>query len=167
MLIRGNWILYVLLGWEPFRIAGRLYGASIDNQRIDVFFCVSLNKLLNQQSFRRWFETPWRPCDTVMIVIQLAVHILCIHDGVIKWKHFPRYWRLVREIHRSPLNSPHKGRWPGALMFSLIWAWINGWVNNGEAGDLRRHRGHYDVILMMCISDIPANSYCFIVCLLE
>ena len=27
----------------------------------------------------------------------------------------------------------------------LIWAWINGRVNNGEAGDLRRHRAHYDV----------------------
>ena len=34
-------------------------------------------------------------------------------------------------------------------MFSLICAWINGWVNNGEAGDLRRHRIHYDVIVMV------------------
>ena len=32
-------------------------------------------------------------------------------------------------------------------MFSLICAWINGWVNKGEAGDLRRHRAHYDVTL--------------------
>ena len=31
---------------------------------------------------------------------------------------------------------------------SLICARINGWVNNGEAGDLRRHRAHYDVIVM-------------------
>ena len=35
-----------------------------------------------------------------------------------------------------------------ALMFSLIYAWVNGWVNNGDAGDLRRHRAHYDVIVM-------------------
>ena len=35
-----------------------------------------------------------------------------------------------------------------ALMFSLICAWINGWVNNREAGDLRRHCAHYDVIVM-------------------
>ena len=27
--------------------------------------------------------------------------------------------------------------------------WINGWVNNREAGDLRRHRGHYDVNVMI------------------
>ena len=47
-----------------------------------------------------------------------------------------------------PVKSPHKGQWRGDLMFSLICALINGWVNNGEAGDLRRHRTHYDVIVM-------------------
>ena len=70
------------------------------------------------------------------------------HDDVIKWKHFPRYWPFVREIHRSPVNSPHKGQWRGTLMFSLICHWIKGWVNNHEAGDLRRHQAHYDVIVM-------------------
>ena len=70
------------------------------------------------------------------------------HDDVIKWKHFPRNWPFVREIHRSPVNFPHKGQWRGALMFSLIYAWINDWVNNREAGDLRRQHGHYDLIVM-------------------
>ena len=70
------------------------------------------------------------------------------HDDVIKWKHFPRYWPFVRGIHRSPVNSPHTGQWPGALMFSLICTRITGWVNNGEAGDSRRHRAHYDVTVM-------------------
>ena len=46
------------------------------------------------------------------------------------------------------LNSPHKGQWRGALMISLICVWVNGWVNNHEAGDLRRHRTHYDVIVL-------------------
>ena len=73
---------------------------------------------------------------------------LKVHDDVIKWKHFPRYWPFVRRIHRSPVNSPHKGQWRGALMFLLICVWINGWVNNREAGDLRRYRGHYDVSVM-------------------
>ena len=41
------------------------------------------------------------------------------HDDVIKWKHFPRYWPFVRGIHRSLVNSPHKGQWRGALMFFL------------------------------------------------
>ena len=70
------------------------------------------------------------------------------HDDVIKWKHFPRYWPFVRRIHRSLGNSPHKGQWRGALMFSLICVWINGWVNNRGAGDLRRNQTHYDVIVM-------------------
>ena len=64
------------------------------------------------------------------------------------WKHLPRYWPCVRGIHRSPVNSPRKGQWRGALMFSLICAWIKRWVNNREAGDLRRYRAHYDVIVM-------------------
>ena len=73
------------------------------------------------------------------------------HDDVIKWKHFPRNWPFVRGIHVPvPVNSPHKGQWRGALMLSLICVWINGWVNNREAGDLRRYRGHYDVIVMRC-----------------
>ena len=63
-------------------------------------------------------------------------------------------------IHRSPVNSSHKGQWRGALMFSLICAWINGWVNNREAGDLRRHRAHYDVIVLgHANQDIRAVSY--------
>ena len=48
----------------------------------------------------------------------------------------------------GPVNSPHKGQWRGALMFSLICVWINGWVNKREAGDLKRYRGHYDVMVM-------------------
>ena len=61
-----------------------------------------------------------------------------------------RYWPFVRGIYRSPLNSLHKDQRRRALMFSLICAWISGWVNNGEAGDLRRHCTHYDVIVMPC-----------------
>ena len=79
-----------------------------------------------------------------------------IHDDVIKWKHFPRYWPFLRGIHRSPVNSPHKGQWRGALMFSLICVWINGWVNNGEAGDLRRYRAHYDVTVMIQLYTWPS-----------
>ena len=76
--------------------------------------------------------------------------LLAIHDDVIKWKHFPRYWPFMRGSHWSPVNSRHKGQWRGALMFSFICAWINCCVNNREAGDSRRHRGHYDVTVMHC-----------------
>ena len=69
------------------------------------------------------------------------------------------WWRHQMEIFSAllalcagnspvPVNSPHKVQWRGALMFSLICARMNNWVNNREACDLRRHRGHYDAIVM-------------------
>ena len=71
------------------------------------------------------------------------------YDDVIKWKHFPRFWPFLRWIHRSPVNSPQEGHRRGALMFSLICAWMNDWVNNREAGDLRHQRAaHYGAIVM-------------------
>ena len=77
-----------------------------------------------------------------------AFNVGLVHDDVIKWKLFLCYWPFVWGIHWSPVNSPHKSQWGGALMFSLICAWINSWVNNREAGDLRCHCAHYDVIVM-------------------
>ena len=70
-------------------------------------------------------------------------------------------WPFVRGIPRSPMNSPHKGQWRGTLMFSLIWFLIKGWVNNREAGDLRRYRAHYDVIVMVwnIVRNIPREEY--------
>ena len=70
-------------------------------------------------------------------------------DNVIKWRHFPRCWLFVKGNHRSPVDFPHrKIQWRRALMFSLIWARTNGWANNRDVGDLRRHHGHYDVTVM-------------------
>ena len=71
-----------------------------------------------------------------------------IHHDVIKWKHFLHYWPFVLGIHQSLVNSMHWGQWHRALIFSLIYAWINSWVSNREAGDLRCHHAHYDVIVM-------------------
>ena len=79
------------------------------------------------------------------------------HDDVIKWKHFPHYWPFVRGIHRSPVNSLHKGRWCRALMFSLICTWINGCSINREASDLRCNCAHYDVTVMSLI----LGHHCF------
>ena len=75
------------------------------------------------------------------------------HDDVIKWKHFPRYWPFVLGIHRSPVNSPHKGQRRRALVLSLICSWTNGWVNNRNAGDLMRHRADYDVTGLTRLDD--------------
>ena len=71
------------------------------------------------------------------------------HDDVIKGNFFSRCWLFVRGVHRSPVNSPHKYQWRGALMLSLICAYS---VNNRGAGDLRRHRAHYDVTIVKIAS---------------
>ena len=102
-------------------------------------------------SFPRKYSYVWSPMYGILQQSNkpcLSEVVNPPHDDVIKWKHFPRYWPFVRGIHRWPVNSPHKGQWRGALMFSLICAGINGWVNNGEAGDFRRRCAHYDVTLM-------------------
>ena len=86
--------------------------------------------------------------ERIALVHGLAI---MLHDDFIKWKHFPRYGPFVPGIHQSPVYSPQKGQWRGALMFSLICVWINGWVNNRGTGNLRRHRAHYDVIVMITV----------------
>ena len=94
------------------------------------------------------------------------VRSICLsHDDVIKWKHFPRYWSFVRGIHRTSVNSPHKGQWRGALGFFLICVWINGWVNNREAGDSRRYRAHYDVTVMLYTCSQYDGSQCRVSCM--
>ena len=88
-----------------------------------------------------------------------------MHDDVTKWKHFSRYLPFVRGLHRWPVIAPHRGQWRGALMFSLIWAWINGWVNTCESSDLRRNHAHYDVTVMeqqyitVCLYDTKRHVY--------
>ena len=100
----------------------------------------SAGKPLSEPMMAQFTEACILDLDELMVSLS--------HDDVIKGKHFPRNWLFVRGIHRSPVNSPHKGQWRGALMFSLICVWMNDWVNNREAGNLRRYRAHYDVIVM-------------------
>ena len=65
-----------------------------------------------------------RRCSNYIFMIRFIVTIdmdtigIKIHDNVIKWKHFPRYWSFVRGIHRSPVNFPHK--WPVARRFDVF-----------------------------------------------
>ena len=91
---------------------------------------------------------------------KIDVTIGWFHNDVIKWKHFPRYWSFVWGIRQSPANSPHKGQWRGTLIFSLICAWINGWVKNRDAVDLRRYRAHYDVIVMLMPKRVDQQYGC-------
>ena len=85
---------------------------------------------------------------------QMATHPLKCMMTSWNGNFFSRYWPFVRGIQRSLVNSPHKGQWRGGLMFSLICVWINAWVNNREAGDLRHYRAHYDVTVMTSVEVI-------------
>ena len=136
-------------GEEHFLVHGHDFGLEIwpfVGRRVSIFDCLFF---YYYHYFWAFVDTNlriiWRPC---LRRRPRQTDIACKHDDVIKWRHFPRYWPFVRGIHRSPVNSPHKGQWRGALMFTLICARINGWENNREAGDLRRYRTHYDVIVM-------------------
>ena len=79
-----------------------------------------------------------------------AVHI--INTVWSWWRHQMETFSTLLAIcaGNSPVPGefPDKSQWRGALVFSLICVWINGWVNNGEAGDLRLYRAHYDVTVM-------------------
>ena len=81
-----------------------------------------------------------------------AINIPPCTNRLAWWRHqmetFSAYLALCAGNSPVPVNSPHKGQWRGAFMFTLICVWINSWVNNREAGDLRRYRGHYDVCVM-------------------
>ena len=112
---------------------------------------VLLNPLIIWSTF--CFQATHSRCSiqrnhTIEWSLILRCHMYCgndkyrIHDDVIKWKHSPHYWPFVRGIHRSLMDSPHKGQWHGALMFSLICTWMNGWANNWNASDLRCHGAH-------------------------
>ena len=69
------------------------------------------------------------------------------------------WWRHQMETFSALLalcagNSPVTGEFPAqrpvtrSFEISFICVWINSWINNREAGDLRRYHAHYDVIVM-------------------
>ena len=62
---------------------------------------IRLNKICLRAYWGNYIRGPYQYKDATLLV----------YDDVIKWKHFPRYWPFVRGIHRSPVNSRHKGQW--------------------------------------------------------
>ena len=79
--------------------------------------------------------------------VQLSVFTHIFDDPVRRGLHAGGDWGLFLCVGNLPVTG-HKGQWRGAFMFSLIYASINGWVYNREAGDLRGHCAHYDVTVM-------------------
>ena len=74
-----------------------------------------------------------------------------LHDSGSWWRHqmetFFALLSLCVGIHRSLVNSPHKGQWRGAFVFFDLHP--NKLLSKQSwACDLRRHCAHYDVIVM-------------------
>ena len=88
---------------------GRSWNKSPIMRSVNGAFVVNAIKAFNKQSDGKWNRIPKHACDSILM-----------HDDVIKWRHFPRYWPFVRGIHRSPVNSPHKGQWRGVWCF--LWS---------------------------------------------
>ena len=68
------------------------------------------------------------------------------------WRHqmetFSALLALFGGNHRAPVDSPHKGQWREALMFSLSCNWTKDWANSRGAVGFGRHRAHYDVTVL-------------------
>ena len=90
------------------------------------------------------------PMTPMLKSIDHYIQWWCVYNYTFTFPTLP-WWRHQMETISTLLNicagnPPVTGEFAaqrpltGALMFSLICAWIHGWVNNGEAGGLRRHR---------------------------
>ena len=88
----------------------------IRERALDPTYKSMLNDIIQQKFSKKSSDWP-AACPPVT---SAAERLSVCHNDVIKWQHFPRYWPFVLGTHRSPVHSPHKGRWRGALMFSVI-----------------------------------------------
>ena len=151
-----SWVNYHKWQFIPFSWDISLYkrvttwGVVINRAFLFAYVCG-----VGQAFFQRYSAMPTKTKANQWVATMQPL----VHDDVIKWKQNPCYWPFARGIHRSPVNYPHKGQWRGDLMFALICAWINRWVNNREAGDLRRHRDHYDVIVIVSEIDLKYTLF--------
>ena len=93
----------------------------------ELYICSNLCSCVMNLTVIMWLVIP--VCSSVKVGIKTYIYIYVY----IKWKHFPRCWPFVWEFPTQRLVTRN-------FDVSLICAWINGWVNNREAGDLRRNR---------------------------
>ena len=148
MLMYGlSWIM-IFFGHQWGDSSNIFMCDTVTSENCEVFYqqfplvTVSLMKIIGE-SPHSWTKKLLFMLGHTLFCVQISNHFVVSawtkqmtfpHDEIIKWKHFPCYWPIVRGIHRSPVNSPHKGQCHGALMFSMICAWTNSWVNNQDVG---------------------------------
>ena len=137
-----NFLSPLMMSWHAniFHIVGPLWGGALI-----FFFVVHPIKLRNKQ-----LSIMTNGGEKIQKAFVKATSL-----SLTWWRHqmetFSALLALCAGNSPVPVNSLHKGQWRRALVFSFICAWINDWVNNREAGDLRRQRGHYNVNVMNVI----------------
>ena len=127
--------------------------AALRLELINGIHSMSLGHGFSNHTYVNVLDATTHPCANFMggqhRVLKLGreCEITGNHDDVIKWKHFPRYWPFVLGIHRSTVKSPQR---PVTRSFDVLFdVRLNKQLSNTrEAGDLRRHRAHYDVSVM-------------------
>ena len=120
-----------------------------------MFLLISI-ALSNVEFTRLWQRT--HECHNTTYQDHVNTITTIKHDDVIKWEHFPCNWTFVRRIHRSPVNSPYKGQWRGALIFSLICACLNKRLSKQSRGwRFETPSGSYDVNVMQFEKACTAN----------
>ena len=157
-------IYMALMRWTPWSFLGGGDGDDFPrwghSPRVEGWGMRALSQLLSDESLSHSLKHISTGEHSLHISWR-STHLLHLYFLFSWWRHqmetcsvslafvrgIPRW---LRGIHRWAGNSPHTDQWRGALMFSLICAWTNGWVNNQAAGDLRRHRTNYDVTVMWC-----------------
>ena len=136
-------------------------GGALDVKLISIEWHI-ISLIRHQHLFREWLGVTrqknhytWRLLNDSNVYIVLYIfqeHFTFRSVG----------WHMMTSsngnIHRSAVDAPHKGRWRGALMFSLICAWTNSLANKQDAGDFRHHRVHYEVWNLIGILIIICNG---------
>ena len=134
--------------------------------------CHETSLMMSRHRFRWWLAayrqqtTIWanvgpdlcrRMASLATMKLKIYKKYICTFSPLSTLRRYNIWWGHQMEIFcallalwegNSPVNSPHKGRWRGALMLSLLCAWTNGWVDNQDAGDLRRNHAHHDVTVI-------------------
>ena len=102
-------------------------------------------------------ELQWPECINDNMTWQMGLSVQSLHDDVIKRKHYPRYWPFVWGHLWIPLTKTSDAELWCFVLF-LICAWTNSWANNRDTGDLRCHRGHYDVTVMWYLIPVACSQ---------
>ena len=101
-------------------VCSKIYSGYQHRKHLSLILLACWTPSIKGQTYRRFHVmTPYWAVKYLISLAHPMLDQLIFHEDAIKWKHFPRYWPFVRGIHRSPMNSPHKGQWRGALVIEL------------------------------------------------